>query len=123
MTKISNNHMFSAAAAFGAVALFSMLSFGSSAEAAQSVASCKGSTAGAVISCCERLSAAQRPLWMIQSRTNCHEVAACRGGKGRVVGIAAVAVKRCYVKMVLKVNDGGDEKENDTPSRGPNSLR
>ena len=115
--------MFSAAAAFGAVALFSMHSFGSSAEAAQSVASCKGSTAGAVISCCERLSAAQRPLWMIQSRTNCHEVAVCRGGRGKVIGIAAVAVKRCYVKIVYRVNDGGGEIGNDTPSRGPNSRR
>ena len=123
MTKISNNHMFTAAAAFGAVALFSMLSFGSSAEAAQSVASCTGNSAAAVVSCCERFSAAQRPLWMIQSRTNCHEVAACRGGKGRVVGIAAVAVKRCYVQIVYKVNDGGGEIGNDTPSRGPNSRR
>jgi hypothetical protein len=123
MTKISNNHKFTTAAAFGAAAIFSMLSFGSGAEASQSVASCQGDTAGAVVSCCERLSAAQRPLWMIQSRTNCHEVAVCRGGRGRVVGIAAVAVKRCYVQIVYKVNDGGGEIGNDTPSRGPNSRR
>ena len=123
MTKISNNHMFSAAAAFGAAALFSMLSFGSSAEAAQSVASCTGNSAAAVVSCCERLSAAQRPLWMIQSRTNCHEVAACRGGKGKVVGIAAVAVKRCYVRIAQIVKEGGGEEGGGDRGRSPNSRR
>ena len=48
MSKISYNRKFAAAAAFGATALFSMLSFGNSAEAA-SVFSCKGTSLKKVV--------------------------------------------------------------------------
>ena len=54
MSKFNNTHTFTAAAAFGAAALFSMLSFGGNAEAA-SVLSCKGASATKVASCCEKL--------------------------------------------------------------------
>ena len=54
MSKFNNTHIVIAAAAFGAAALFSMLSFGSNAEAA-SVLSCKGASATKVVSCCEKM--------------------------------------------------------------------
>lgn len=119
MTNFSSTHKFTAAAAFGAAALFSMLSFGSNAEAA-SVASCKGNTAGSVISCCEKLTAGQRPLWMVQSRTSCSQVAVCRGQKAGPIGIAALAVpvKRCFVNVVYKVDESGDEKGGGRRGRG-----
>lgn len=118
MTRFNSNHKF-IASAFGAAAFFGMISFGSNAEAA-SVASCTGNTAGSVISCCERLTAGQRPLWMIQSRTSCSQVAACRRQKASPLAIAALAVpvKRCFVNVVYKVNEGGEEKGGGRRGRG-----
>jgi hypothetical protein len=112
MSTIISNHKFSVAAAFGAAALFSILSFGSNAEAA-SVLSCKGVSAGAVASCCEQMVEKKgRPYWMIMSGTSCKEAAVCRGGHGGPVAVAAAVAptKRCYVRVVLIDRDGGDEK-------------
>ena len=108
MTNFTSTHKFSAAAVFGAAALFSMISFGSNAEAA-SVASCKDKTAGAVVSCCEKLTAGGLPLWMKQSRTSCNEIAVCRGQKTSPISLAMVAVPvpRCFVQVVYAVDDGG----------------
>ena len=53
MSKFNHTHTFTAAA-FGAAALFSMLSFGGTAEAAN-VLSCKGASATKVASCCEQI--------------------------------------------------------------------
>ena len=79
MTNLTNTHKFSAAAAFGAAALFSMLSFGSNAEAA-SVLNCKGASAAKIASCCEKVvdENGRRPLWMIQARMNCHDTVGIR---------------------------------------------
>jgi hypothetical protein len=125
MTKFNSTHKFTAAAAFGAAAIFSMLSFGSNAEAA-SVSSCQATTAKKVVDCCEQMTKKKgRPFWMIQSGTNCHQAAVCRGKRGLTIGIAAVAVKPCYIQAVYKINDGGGDKDkgDDKPSRGPNSIR
>lgn len=101
MSKINNTHTF-AAAAFGAAALFSMLSFGSSAEAAKSVASCQGASTGQVVSCCERIVEHKGlPFWMIQTGGNCEKIVKC-GGKGQS--------RRCYVQVLRKERDGGNEK-------------
>jgi hypothetical protein len=71
MSKINRNHVFTAAAALGAAAIFSMLSFGGSAEASTSVASCRGPTAAKVASCCEEITEKKgRPLWMLQTGKN-----------------------------------------------------
>ncbi len=97
MSKISNTHTLTAAA-FGAAVLFSLLSFGSNAEAAN-VLSCKGATATKVASCCEKMveENGRRPLWMMQARMNCHDVVKCVG-------------RKCYTHITLIVKDGGDEK-------------
>lgn len=120
---MTNTHKFSAAAAFGAAALFSMLSFGGNAEAA-SVLSCKGASAGAVASCCEQMVEKKgRPNWMIMSGTSCKEAAVCRGGHSSPLAVAAVAPsKRCYIRVVEIVKEGGGE-EGGEPSRDTNSLR
>jgi hypothetical protein len=115
---MTNTHKFSAAAAFGAAALFSMLSFGGNAEAA-SVLNCKGASAAKVASCCEKVVAenGRRPLWMIQSRMNCHEAAVCRGrGGGGPIGVAALVVNPCYIQVMLIDGEGG--KENRGRGRG-----
>ena len=104
MSKIINTHKFTAVAAFGAAALFSMLSFGSTAEA-KSVLSCQGGTSKKVVDCCEKLVKENgRPYWMIQAGMTCKKAAACRGG---LIGIAAVANKRCYIR-ILEIRDGGE---------------
>ncbi|HUQ36502.1 MAG TPA: hypothetical protein VM144_09000 [Aestuariivirga sp.] len=111
---MTNTHKFSAAAAFGAAALFSMLSFGSNAEAA-SVLNCKGASATKVASCCEKVveENGRRPLWMVQNRMNCHDTAIikCDG-------------RQCHVRIVLRDGEGGDEKT-DGGDRGgsPNDPR
>lgn len=104
MTNLNNAHKFSAAAVFGAAALFSMLSFGSNAEAA-SVFSCKGATASVVTSCCEKVVEERgRPLWMTQAKMNCHDAVSCMVGK-------------CRVRMLYSERLAGNEK-NPGRSRG-----
>ena len=77
MTKFNSTHKFTAGAAFGAAILFSMLSFGSSAEAA-SVFSCKGTSLKKVADCCEQMVKENgRPLWMTQSGATCRSVVKC----------------------------------------------
>ncbi|MGB8315311.1 MAG: hypothetical protein WCE69_12590 [Aestuariivirga sp.] len=113
MSKINSTHTFGAAVAVGAVALFSMLSFGGKAEAASGIFSCQGATAGKVVSCCEAyVKQNGRPFWMIQSGTNCHAAAVCRGGKNGIPGIAAVAVKRCYILTDSGTREGGGQSDN-----------
>lgn len=91
------------AAAFGAAALFSMLSFGNIAEAA-SVLSCKGATAKKVASCCEKVVEEKgRPLWMIQSKMNCHEFVKCWG-------------RQCYISIAY-IEEGGNDKHEGSDKR------
>ena len=102
MSKFNNTRTY-AAAAFGAAVLFSMLSFGSSAEAA-SVLNCKGASATKIASCCEKVveENGRRPLWMIQARMNCHDTVAfvkCRG-------------RECYVTAMAIDGKGGVEPKN-----------
>jgi hypothetical protein len=114
MTKSNSIHKFTIAAAFGAAALFSMLSFGSTAEAAN-VLSCQGNTAGQVISCCEKLVKKNgRPVWMIDDGVSCKKIAVCRGGFN---GIAAAVVKRCYIGRPLETHEGPGPQGT---KRGPN---
>jgi hypothetical protein len=96
MSKFNNTRTFTAAA-FGAAALFSMLSFGSNAEAA-SVLDCKGATAAKVASCCEKVveENGRRPFWMIQNRMDCHDAVRCWG-------------RQCYYK-ILYLEEGGNGK-------------
>jgi hypothetical protein len=114
MTNFNSTHKFTAAAAIGAAALFSMLSFGGNAEAA-SVLSCKGASATKIASCCEKVveENGRRPLWMVQARMNCHDTAIvkCKG-------------RQCYIHIVLVESVGGkDEKDGGDPGRGQNTPR
>lgn len=117
MTNFTSTHKFSAAAAFGAAALFSMLSLGGSAEAA-SVLSCKGTTASSVKSCCEQLVRTNgRPAWMVQSGTSCKKATVCRGGD-LPIAVAALVVRPCYIQATYLLKEGGGKKEDNTRSRG-----
>ena len=115
MTNFNSTHKFTAAAAFGAAALFSMLSFGSNAEAA-SVLNCKGASATKIASCCEKVveENGRRPLWMIQARMNCHDT--------------KVLVK-CYgyechlIARTVDGEGGGEPKKGGNPGRGSTSVK
>ena len=97
-----NTHTFTAAA-FGAAALFSMLSFGGTAEAA-SVLSCKGASATKVAACCEQIVEDKgRPLWMMQAKMNCHSAIQCWG-------------RQCYYR-VLAIEDRGNESRSERGGR------
>lgn len=85
MSKIINS-----GAIFGATALLSILSFGSSAEAS-SVLNCKGDSASKVIACCEQaVSEYGRPAWMSLSRTNCSKTTIC-------------TKKKCYIHAIYLI--------------------
>lgn len=100
---MTNTHKFSAAATFGAAALFSMLSFGGNAEAA-SVLNCKGSSASKIASCCEKVveENGRRPLWMIQARMNCHDT----------VDFVKCHGRECYITAMIVDGEGGVEPKN-----------
>lgn len=114
MTNLNSTHKITAAAAFGAAALFSMLSFGSTAEAAQNLSRCQGGSAKAVVACCDVLTKAQRPLWMIQSRSSCQQAVVCGGDKN--------SGSRCYVRITHRQKDGDGQKGGGT-EHGPNNTR
>jgi len=108
---MTNTHKFSAAAAIGAAALFSMLSLGSTAEAA-SVLNCKGASATKVASCCEKVVEERgRPLWMMQAKMNCHDarIVRCYG-------------RRCFIHVLVVASESGDEKHDDG-GRGPRGRK
>jgi hypothetical protein len=110
MTKFNSTYKFTAGAAFGAAILFSMLSSGGSAEAS-SVFKCEGTTAKKVVSCCHEMTRNHRPFWMIKSGKNCNQITVvCQKGKASTAAsVAALPVKRCYVKLENEdnPNDGG----------------
>ena len=113
MSKFIENPKFSAVAAMGAAAVFSVLSFGGNAEAA-SVLGCKGATASKVKSCCERIVKEDgRPAWMIKSDTSCSEAVACKGGASPLALVAVVA-QRCYIKRAIEIMD----KNHEGPGKG-----
>ena len=119
MSKFNNTQKFTAAAVFGTAAIFSMLSFDGSAHAAATLSACMGNTAGKVVSCCEILTKTQRPFWMIQSRTNCHEVVVC-GGMASSVG------NRCHIRIQYTEKEGGGDIGDEggggkSKGRGPNN--
>ncbi len=110
MNTMINSHKFTAAAAFGAAALFSMLSFGGSAEAAQSLSSCKGPTASKVTSCCEQMiEKSGRPTWMIQTKTSCRQAAVCKGGSGSSPLALVAVAKHCYIHVVQLIDESNEK--------------
>ena len=99
MSKFNNTPTFTAAA-FGAAALFSVLSFVSSAEAAN-ILSCKGATASTVKSCCEQLVAEKgRPSWMVQSGSTCSSLVVCTKKS-----------ERCSMKLNYAKSEEGESRE------------
>ena len=124
MTKFNSTHKLTAAA-FGAAAIFSMLSFGSSAEASQGPLSCHASSAKKVMECCAETINNDRPSWMIKTGRSCHTSfsASCV----KKYSIAGVANLSCYLRprtTVVKVLDesGTDGTSVTGDPRGPNSV-
>ena len=122
MTKFNSTHKFTAAAAFGAAAIFSMLSFGSNAEAAKNPLSCHGSTAKEAMECCVAITSLHRPSWMMKTGRNCHTAfsSSCSNANN-YPGIAAVSF-RCHLRprpvAAFILNEGGDP-----PGAGGTSKR
>ena len=121
MTGFSNAHTFTAAAAFGAAALFSMLSSGGTAEAA-SLFKCEGTTAKSVVSCCHEMTRDRRPMWMVRSGKNCEQVTVCRAKKSSATySTASVAAPApaplCFIKVALENPNDGRTPGNDNGSR------
>jgi hypothetical protein len=69
MSNISNKQKVTAIAAIGAAAVFGMLSFGSSAQAAKYSYNCNLLNAAFGLSCCDRMMGSR----LIDTNANCHE--------------------------------------------------
>ena len=105
MSKINMQVTFSAAAAVGAVVLFSLLSLGGRAEAASGIFSCQGTNASQVTSCCDKyVKKNGMPHWMIEAHASCKQATACASQwQSRK--------KRCFIHIIeiLKEGDGPTE--------------
>ena len=107
MTKIITSRTFTAAA-FGAAALFSIMSFGSGAQAS-SVLSCYGATANQAVACCDRMVEKNgMPMWMVQSGASCHTAVKCKWKN------------RCYIIAWDFAREGGGRGKS---GRGQQSKR
>ena len=95
MSKFNNTHKFTAAAAFGAAAMFSMLSFGSNAEAARNPMSCHGSTAKAVMECCVEITNINHPFEKNKTGRSCQSTFAVACKKYNTF---AAANLDCYLR-------------------------
>ena len=96
-----------AAAAFSVAAILGVISFGSRAEASNSLLSCHGDTARKVVDCCKHMTLESKPRWMLDQGISCNDAVACRkGGPNKV--IALLVVDRCYFKRLYD-NHSNDE--------------
>ena len=114
MTKFFNTRTFTIGA-FVAAATLSMLSFAGSAQASANLSSCSGPSAGKAIDCCQRLTRHDRPLWMREAGSTCHEVVVCRGKYSKN--------GRCYVRIVQRVPEQRETPELKSPEPKPNEQR
>lgn len=130
MNRFNQTHMLTAAAAFGAVAFFSILTLDGSAEASTGLLSCQGDTAKKVVSCCEQIILKKRPLWMRQTQTSCHAAVVCKVvkvyGSTSLTHVSAPKTKKVCSIVKQAKNDNGDnhkepKKERETPNNGPNT--
>ena len=121
MSKINMQTTFSAAAAVGAVALFSLLSFGGKAEAASGIFNCRGTNASQVTSCCEKyVKKNGMPYWMIEAQTSCKQAAVCRKSKGGLYSIAvAVPAKPCFLQTPVKLKENGGSEDGQNRVQSP----
>ncbi|MFT3987375.1 hypothetical protein [Aestuariivirga sp.] len=68
------------------------LSQGAGASITSKLNKCVADNAGAVVSCCETVTADRRPVWMVQANANCGDIVVCKE-------------RRCYVRQLVTVND------------------
>jgi hypothetical protein len=120
MTKLTNTHIFSATATFGAAVMMSMISLGGSAEASTNPLRCQGDSAKKVVACCEQMIVNKRPLWMRQTGTSCNNIAvSCKFKRvGFGSALTHVAAPR-FVKICKIVRRGNDNHDNNpnTPEK------
>ena len=125
MTRFNSTHKL-AAAAFGAAAIFSVISFSSNAEASQGPLSCHGSSAKKVMECCAETINNSRPSWMIKTGRSCHILfsVTCKPG----YDVAGAPNFKCRLRprpptIAAKATEGGGNEGNSFTGnpRGPNS--
>lgn len=93
--------------------LFTFAQMGS-AQAAPNLSQCASSSSQKTISCCEKLYAGHKPLWMIESHSNCREAVSCTSSR-------KTRAKMCAIIPPVK-----EIKDHETPSSGrqtPSDMR
>jgi hypothetical protein len=115
MTTFNLTTQITAAAAFALVA--GAMMFGSVGKAeASNIFDCRAETRTKALKCCNewvRRHDDKRPMWMLESRSNCESAVKCVGGRVRPIGVAALVITprlRCYVYNTFNPsnNSGGD---------------
>jgi hypothetical protein len=93
------------AGAFVTMAAIGFMSLGTSTQASANVLSCNAKTFNATVSCCEQMSKAERPSWMIASNSNCHTAVKCYKSR------------RCYVVLLLDESNERHGTKNSSRSK------
>ena len=109
------------ASAFVAAAAFSILSFGSTAQASGSLAGCTGPNAKKVIDCCQQVTAGHRPYWMLTSRVSCGGAVVCKaggGGGGIRLATRTAMVATPKICSIVAIIEDNPSRSLPTPSRG-----
>jgi hypothetical protein len=118
-----------------AIAFLGYAVIASSAQASvtSKINNCRYDTKQKVVDCCERaLRNEDKPAWMVESGRSCSAAAVCvkvraRGGRPTVSYVSATPMKkRCFIKMQIELNDGGNNKnpngDRGRPQRGNRSF-
>ena len=69
------------AAGFASIAMFGFLASNTGASASTSL-DCRASSRDKVIDCCQKFTNIRKPLWMIQSGSDCGSAAVCKAKRG-----------------------------------------
>jgi hypothetical protein len=122
MTKSINVRIITAAA-FVAAATFSILSFGSAAQASGNPLSCHGPSGKKVMDCCAQMLGANRtPSWKVRAERTCHAsfVTTC---SRNYAGVRGCFLKQTYPPVVFaKEGEDSNTVSGGTSGRGPNAA-
>jgi hypothetical protein len=111
-------------ASFFAAAAFGALSIGPTAQAADSLNSCTGSSARKVIDCCQKIVRVHRPYWMIGTGASCAGAVVCSSNGSKAKDIAGAKSMKVKVKKTCHIEPYQKEIETKVqPSQGRNPTR
>ena len=111
------------AAGFASIAMFGFLASSTGASASTSL-DCRASSRDKVIDCCQKFTNIRKPLWMIQSGSDCDSAAVCKA-KRTSYSFSAAGVpttrKVCWIRPQW-THDNDKPKMPEKPERPAGNL-